>query len=545
MRGVSGREWTLLSEKISPPRRFVELYGKVLAQLLVNRGFEDHHEAIFDLRLSAIPSYRYLPNIEEGTERIVRAIKKKERIIIFGDYDVDGITGTAILYEVLRKAGAKVVPALPSRGTGYGLSERILTIFSRYGDLLIAVDNGSSAVSEFESFPLDVIVIDHHNVPERQRADAILINPRASEDPPREMKELSSSAMCFYMATLISTKLGLDLDTRLYLDLVALGTVADVMPLNYLNRILVSKGTNLLTSILEGRVSKPGIRSLLEISRISNSVSSKDIAYSIAPRLNAPGRLGDPRIALELLTEQNPIRARLLSRKIELINNKRRAVTGLVLKEAMRSAEPQREESFISLWSPRWHAGVLGIVAGRLSRTFGRPVAVLAVGEKESVGSVRSAEGINIYEGLRKMSDLFIKWGGHPHAAGITVQTRDLEKFRETAREVFSEVPRELPPLRIDLELAPWNLTEDVIKELNRLEPFGEGNPYPTFVSPPADIEGVEARNGSSRIVFGGREIMCWEENLLPFLKKGLKRRIVYSVMNGELNLVDIEANGA
>ncbi len=545
MRGVSGREWTLLSEKLTPPQRLIELYGKVLAQLLVNRGFEDHHEAIFDIRLSAIPSYKHLPNIEEGAERIVRAVRKKERIIIFGDYDVDGLTGTAILYEILRRAGAKVVPVLPSRGTGYGLSEKLLRIFSRYGDLLIAVDNGSSAVSEFDSFPLDVIVIDHHNVPERQRAEAILINPRSSEDSPREMKELSSSAMCFYIATLLVSRLGIDLDTRMYLDLVALGTVADVMPLNYLNRILVSKGTDLLRSIIEGKVSKPGVRSLLEISRITESVTSKDIAYSIAPRLNAPGRLGDPKIALDLLTEKNPLRARLLSRKIELINHKRRAVTGIVLKEALKSAELQREESFISLWSPRWHVGVLGIVAGRLSRTFGKPVAVLAVGEEKAVGSVRSSEGINIYEGLKKMSDLFIKWGGHPHAAGITVPTRDLERFRETAREVFREVPKELPPLQVDLELAPWELTDVIQQELKRLEPFGEGNPYPTFLSPPAVIEEVEIRNGSSRIIFGGKEIRCWEENILPYLKRGMRRRIVYSVMNGELSLVDIEANGA
>jgi len=544
MRGVSGREWTVLSERITPPQRLIDLYGRVLAQLLVNRGFEDQPEKVFDLRLSAIPSYRYLPNIEEGAERILRAIRKRERIIIFGDYDVDGITGTAILYEVLRKSGARVVPVVPSRGTGYGLSDRLLTIFSRYGDLLIAVDNGSSAVSEFESFPLDVIVIDHHNVPEN-RAHAILINPRISEDSPREMRELSSSAMCFYMATLIASRLNLDIDTRLYLDLVAMGTVADVMPLNYLNRILVSKGTRLLRSILEGKVSKPGIRALLEVSRVSESPSSKDIAYSIAPRLNAPGRMGDPRLSLELITERNPLRARVLSRKIELINNKRRAVTGMVLKEAMDRAKGEREESFIALWSPRWHSGVLGIVAGRLSRTLGKPVAVLAMGEEQSVGSVRSAEGINIYEGLRKMSEMFIKWGGHPHAAGITVPTKDLERFRETAKEVFSEVPREIPPLQIDLELAPWELTPEVLREISRLEPFGEGNPYPTFLSPPAPIEEVDQRNGSSRILFGGKEIRCWEESIIPFIRKGIKRRIVYTLMNGELNLIDIEANGA
>ncbi len=540
MRGVSGREWVILSSRISPPEDLVRKYGPFLAQLIANRGFEGEHERIFDLRLRNIPPYRLIPGIEEGTERIVRAVKRRERIILFGDYDVDGITATAILFQILKKAGARVVPVLPSRGTGYGLSERLLKIFSRYGDLLITVDNGSSAFSEFDSFPIDVIVIDHHNVPDGDTSKGILINPRSDGNTPRELKEISSSAMCFYIGTLIANRLGLDIDTRYHLDLVALGTVADVMPMNYLNRIFVSKGLKLLESVFEGALRKPGIRSLLEVSRIGPPISAKDISYSVAPRLNAPGRIGDPKVSLDLLLEEDPLRARILSRKIEVLNSRRRALTDSVLREASQMVNQQRKESFIAVWSDKWHVGVLGIVAGRLSNTTGKPVAVIAQGEEKSVGSVRSSEGINIYDGLKQISDLFLKWGGHPGAMGITLKSSDLERFRSSANEVFSHIPRDPPPLYADMELSPSELSSSLIEKMKILEPFGEGNPYPSFVSPPVEIENVEGSNGKVRIKVEGREVLCWERKLVNYLMDGRKVRILYQVMNDDLTLVDL-----
>jgi single-stranded-DNA-specific exonuclease len=542
MRGVSGREWVVLSERLSPPPELVEKYGPLLAQLIVNRGYERVHEKVFDLSLRNLLPYSSIPEIEEGIERIAGAIRRKERIIIFGDYDVDGITATAILYSVLKEAGAKVVPVLPSRGTGYGLNERILKIFSRYGDLLITVDNGSSALHEFESFPIDLIVIDHHNVPERRVAKAVLINPRSGENVPSELKELSSSAMCFYIASVLSQRLGLDLDTRYFLDLVALGTVADVMPMNFLNRILVKKGALLLESVLKGRVNKPGVRALLEISRVGDKVTSKDISYSIAPRLNAPGRIGDPRLSLDLLIEEDPLRAKVLSRKVELMNNKRKAITEIVLKDAVAMARDQRDKSFIALWSRKWHVGVLGIVAGRISGIFGKPSAVFSVGEEKSVGSVRSPEGINIYEGLKEISEMFIKWGGHPQAMGITLRSSDLERFRHQALEIFSHIPKELPPLYADMELAPDSIGPPELEQLEKLEPYGEGNPFPTFVSPPLSIEDIRISNGSARIRAGGSEFLCWDREFLKGVEKGSKRRILYSVMNAKFTVVDISA---
>jgi len=541
MKGVSGKEWNVLSYHIKPSVKLVERYGLFLAQLIANRGFEEEHETLFDLKLRHLLPYSLLPNVEEGVERIVKAVRKGERIILFGDYDVDGITGTAILFEVLKSAGAKAVPVLPNRGTGYGLNSELVSLFSKYGELLITIDNGTSAVREIEASGIDVIVIDHHNVPEETPKRAILINPKMDEGIPKDMRELSSSAICFYIAAVLTKRLGLDRDVREFLDLVALGTVGDVMPMNRTNRILVTKGISVLESVASGKIDKPGVRALLSISGIKNRVSAKDIAYSVAPRINAPGRIGNPKLSLYLLTEKDENRAKLFARKIEILNSKRRVITDSVFREAYRRALDLRERSFISLWDSNWHVGVLGIVAGRLSNLLGRPVAVFSKGSNHSVGSVRSVEGVDVYEGLSRLSHMFIKWGGHTQAAGLTLRSDLLDNFKEEAEEVFSNIGKEIPPLDIDMELSPREFNEDMMEALRKLEPYGERNPVPTFLSEELKIENVNIRRNRARLRFRDVEMVCWEKTLFPHLKPGTRSRVVYSFVDGEFNLIDIE----
>ncbi len=541
MRGVSGKEWRVLSHHIKPPAELVNIYGEFLAQLIVNRGLEHEHELLFDLKLKYLLPYSLLPNIESGVDRIVKAVKRRERIVIFGDYDVDGITGTAILYEVLKTAGAKVVPVLPNRSTGYGLNTELISVFSKYADLLITVDNGTSAVNEIDRAGIDIIVIDHHNVPEEIPKRAILINPKLSEDVPKDMRELSSSAMCFYMGAVLSKRLGLGLDIRHLLDLVALGTVGDVMPMNRTNRILVTKGISVLEGVLRGGIRKPGVEALLKVSGIKERVSAKDIAYSIAPRLNAPGRISDPKLSLMLLVEKNEVRANQLARKVEALNSKRRAITDIVYREAYKRALELRKSNFISLWDPEWHVGVLGIVAGRLSNLLGKPVAVFSQGKNHSVGSVRSVEGIDVYEGLSKLSHMFLKWGGHTQAAGLTLESELLEDFSRYADEVFSHVPKEIPPLYIDMEFSPKAFNGQLFESVKRLEPYGERNPVPTFLSEEMRIDEVNVKYGRAKIRLNGVEMICWERELFSHLKRGDRRRVVYSVIDGEFNIIDIE----
>ena len=541
MKGISGKEWQVLSHSIEPPPELVDIYGRLLAQLIVNRGYEDSHEELFELKLKYLLPYNLLPNVEEGIERIVEAVRRGERIVIFGDYDVDGITGTAILYEVLRAAGSKVTPVLPNRGTGYGLNRRLIEVFSRYAELLITVDNGTSAVSEIDNSGMDVVVIDHHNVPEEVPRRAVLINPKLSNGVPKDMKELSSSAMCFYMAAVLVRRLGLDMDVRTLLDLAAMGTVGDVMPMNRTNRILVSKGLSLLEGIASGAVDKPGVRALLRVARVGERISAKDIAYSIAPRINAPGRVSNPKLSLELLTEKDPKRAELLARKIESLNIKRRTITDNVYREAYRKVMESSSRNFISVWSEGWHVGVLGIVAGRLSSQMGKPVAVFSRGANHSVGSVRSVEGIDVYEGLSKLSHMFLKWGGHMQAAGLTLESRLLEAFSEEVDELFSHVPKELPPLYIDMELPLSGVTPDVLRSVSRLEPFGEKNPVPVFLSEEVEVKGVQLRGSRAKLKLGDREAVCWEPLLFKSLKTGNRFRVAYSLVDGDINVVDVE----
>ncbi|HIC98045.1 MAG TPA: single-stranded-DNA-specific exonuclease RecJ, partial [Aquificaceae bacterium] len=507
-----------------------------LAQLLINRGVDREHESFFDLRLKNLLPYHLLPNIEEGIERIIGAVKKGERIILFGDYDVDGVTGTAVLEEVLKEAGAKVTSVLPTRSSGYGLNKKLVSAFSKYGKLLITVDNGTSAAMEIDESSMDVIIIDHHNVPDEVPRKAILINPKLL-DKDTELKELSSSAMCFYIGAVLRRELELDMDIRKLLDLVALGTVGDVMPMNTANRILVSKGILVLESVLRGDIKKAGVRALLQKAGIKENIGTKDIAYSLAPRLNAPGRIGDPRLSLRLLTERDRRKAAGLANEIEAINAKRKAITERVFKEAYEKAMEKRDRNFITLWGKGWHAGVLGIVAGRLSDLLGKPVAVFSEGENHSVGSVRSVPGIDIYSGLKELRDMFLKWGGHAQAVGLTLKSSLLEEFSKRADEVFAHVPKLSPPLYIDMELSPKDVCTETLEAVRKLEPLGEGNPYPTFLSEELTIEKVWER--AARI--GGVFMVCWDRNILAAVRSGERRRVVFSVEGNTLKLVDIE----
>jgi single-stranded-DNA-specific exonuclease len=542
MRGVSGKAWVVLSDHIKPDEDLVARHGSFLAQLIVNRGYEREGDRLFDLKLKHLLPYRLLPNVEECVDRIEWAVKREKRIIIFGDYDVDGITGTAILYDVLKEAGARVIPVLPTRETGYGLSKDLMALFSRYGDLLITVDNGTSSVEEIEGFPLEVVVIDHHNVPERVPRGCVIVNPRVSPETPPPMRELSSSAVCFYIAAVLSKRLGLERDVRELLDLVALGTVGDVMPMNYINRILVHKGIKVLEGVARGVINKPGVRSLLKVSGIGDKVSAKDLAYSLAPRINAPGRIGDPKVSLKLLLERDPKRAEVLARKVDLLNAKRRAITEMVFRSAYRKAVRQEGMSFLALWDRDWHVGVLGIVAGRIAEALGKPVAVFSKGETRSVGSVRSVEGVDVYEGLKKISHMFIKWGGHPQAAGITLESSLLEDFSRSAEEVFRNIKRVPPPLYIDMRMSPKEFTESMFRDVDSLEPYGERNPFPTFLSERLRIRRTEYRGGKMILDVDGIRMVCWEKRLFPHIDPGKSCRMVYSVIDREFHLVDLEA---
>ncbi len=536
MRGVSGKRWILLYTEVKPREDTVQRFGRVFAQILANRGFEDSVELLLEPKLSRIPGYSQISGIEEAVDRIKKAIKKGEKIILFGDYDVDGITGTSILYSVLKRAGAKVYPILPNRQTGYGLNRELISVFERYGELLITVDNGTSAVEEIDSSRIDTVVLDHHNVPEKIPKKAILINPRFRSEN-KLLEDLSSSALSFYLAGALVRELGLEVDIREYLDLVALGLLADCMPLNPLNRILSVKGIELMNYILEGRVKKPGVKALLETSGVKR-ITSKTVYFDLAPRLNAPGRISKPDVALKLLIEKDERKAKNLAEKLDSLNRIRRILTKKTFEEVKKKAQRERDKSFIVVWDRDWHPGILGIVAGRLAGELGKPVGVFSLGKRKAVGSLRSSEDINIYKEVSKLSDMFLKWGGHDKAMGVTLPSEKLEEFREKVNELFTEVSKEEPVIPVDLELNPEELNSALLKQLSKLEPYGEGNPYPVFMGKVKSFR----RLSRYEVEVNGVRFTVWDEELVKALGEG--KRFLYSFTGEELLLEDVE-NGS
>jgi len=544
MKGISGRNWFLLSEIIEPQKELKEKYGPLIAQLLANRNVDDR---VLDTRLKNLLPYHLIPNIEHAVERIIKSIKKGERIIIYGDYDVDGITGSALLYDFLKKAGARVCCTLPTRQTGYGLRKDLVDTFAKYAQLLITVDNGTTAIEELKGSPIETVIIDHHN-PHEELPHALIVNPKIDELTPNELKEISSVALCFYLVARLNKELNVDIDVRDYLYLTAIGTLADVMPLNPLNRILVSNGIRMLNYILAGgETTAYGIKVLLEGIGIKGEITSKDIAFSIAPRLNAPGRVSNPRIAMNLLLSKDISTARMWFKKVEEANQQRKYISDKAFEKAIYEASLQKERSFLVVRMGEWASGVAGIVAGRLSSLLSKPSAVFSVGKELATASVRGVEGINVYEGLKKLSHMYIKWGGHTSAAGITIRKDHMQTFETLVEQVFSQMEREEPRLYIDAPLDPARVDERVITALKSLEPYGEGFPQPIFVSPPLRIERVETINGryilrtQHNITFVSYDTTLknkWEELV------GSVRRIAYSIdtKKGKLfHLVDVE----
>ena len=543
MYGLSGRQWVLLSSIVKPEERLVALFGSFKAQLLANRNFD---ERALDVKLKDLLPPDSLPNVYGAVELTADAVKKGKRLVVFGDYDVDGITGTAILYHFLKRAGAKVLPVLPSRKKGYGLTPDLAKKLERYADLLITVDNGTTAVEELSSIKIPVVVLDHHN-PKEDLPKALVVNPKLNHSAPKELKEISSAGLAFYLIALLNRELSLDVDVREYLWLSCMGTISDVMPLNQLNRIIVYKGIQLLNYYLKGNGDAEGIRLLMKSSGIKDRVSSRDVAFSLAPKLNAPGRVSRPYISLKLLLEKDKEKAERLLSTIERLNEQRKTLTQKALERALVQAQHQLEDSVIIVRLEEWAGGVGGIVAGRLASLFSKPAIVFSVGKEKASASVRGVEGMDVYSTLESLSHLFIKWGGHTSAVGLTIRTRELDLFEKLAKQAFSEVKIITPSLYIDMPLSLEEITPSLVQELNSLEPYGEGFPEPLFLSEPVYVQELEGDEKKLTLKVKGKKLTSWDMNLNRKLiqAQAKPRRLVYQIdrrYSGKFGiLVDVE----
>ena len=462
----------------------------LVAKILVTRGLDTKSKAeeFLSPSLENLLDPFLLTDMDKGVDRVIRALKEKERIMIFGDYDVDGITSTSLLFLVLNKLGAEVTYYLPNRLIeGYGLSEEGICEAERRGvGLIISVDCGITAVEEVafaKSKGIDTVITDHHEPKEVLPDASAIINPKAAggEYPGGE---LSGVGVVFKFAQAIYRRLGQD-ESELedHLDLVALGTVADIVPLVRENRTFTKFGM-----VQIAKTTKPGLKSLIFVSGIlGQKIGTGQVIFILAPRINAVGRLGDADLVIKLLTTRNESRAAEMARILDKENLRRKNIDSTTLKEALDLVEQDVDlanDKAIVLASSGWHQGVIGIVASRLVERFHRPTIMIAIDGDEGKGSARSIPGFHLYEALRECQDHLIKYGGHKYAAGLSISPEKIQPFREKFKKVSDKKLSKddlVPRLLIDSELGLEQINPELIRVLDLLAPFGPQNMRPVF----------------------------------------------------------------
>jgi len=465
--------------------------SECIARLLLRKGFRcvEEVDAFLRPRLGSLSDPFLLPQMRMAVSRILAALDRGERIVLFGDYDVDGVTSLTLLAEMLCAYGGAPELFLPLRmEEGYGLSpESIERCLGQYRPrLLIAVDCGTASVKEIVDLGkrgVDVIVLDHHE-PKAALPECIaIVNPKTTDSG---FEYLCSVGIVFKLChALLKTRPLADFDLKSRLDLVALGTVADIVPLRAENRVLVQRG-----AIEIERTSRVGLRKLMQVAGVRPPILPEDIAYRLGPRLNAAGRLSTAEKSLRLLLTDDDGEATMLAADLDRQNRERqdveRQIFDLVVERIKDPLDAGRDAAIV-VGARGWHQGVLGIVASRIARRYHRPTIVIGFDEDGiGKGSGRSIEGLNLVEALSRCAATLDKFGGHEMAAGLALQERNFdlfaEAFRKAARDVLSEEAL-LPCVRLDHELAFTEIDIDFLRWHEMLQPFGNGNPQPLFLA--------------------------------------------------------------
>ena len=469
----------------------------LLAGILAARGITDPAEALTLLAgEEELSDPALLTDMDAACQRIWQAIDNGETIAVFGDYDVDGVTATALLYQHLKGMGATVKCMLPSReGDGYGLSKNAIQSMHNKGcSLIVTVDNGISAVEEAEfaaSLGMDLIITDHHLPPETLPKAVAVVDPRR-EDDHSPFKGLCGAGVAFKLCAALD---GCPPEEMLDYcgDLAAVGTVADVMPLVGENRTLVKAGLQQLQ-----QTDRPGFGALLEeVGLAGKPITAENISYAIAPRINAAGRMDNAVTALQLVLCEDPDRAGELAHKLNEINAHRQETEQQIFKAAEELLEQQPErldDRIMLLWGRDWHPGVIGIVASRLVERTGRPVIVVTIDEHgEGKGSGRSVQGFNLHACIGSCADLLVRYGGHAMAAGLSVREENLPELRRRLNEwAARECPvLHTPPLTCDVTIHLDRITVESVRHLDQLAPYGAENPTPVFLLQSAVVDGV------------------------------------------------------
>lgn len=472
----------------------------VTAALLINRDIQSEKEAtrFLNVSLNHLRSPFDLKDMESAVKRIYKAISNHEKILLLGDYDVDGITSTAILLDFLGRIGANVTAYIPHRlREGYGLQTAHITHLARPNniDLVITADCGSTnfkAVAKAREFGIDVIITDHHNIDKKGPPALAVINPKRY-DCTAGLENLAGVGVAFTLMICLRTYLRdkhfwenqNEPNLRAFCDLVALGTLADMVPLIQENRIFSKIGLDIINTN-----SRTGVKALLHAAGVEEkSADEQDIAFRLAPRLNAAGRMAHASIAVDLLTTTDTQQAEQIAQLLNGYNHQRRDQENKIIADIQKCLKEKPrilEGKTLVLWNRQWHEGVLGIVASRMVEKYYRPVVLIAVKDEICKGSARSIPGVDLYERLSACSPVLEKFGGHTMAAGLSLTPENLEAFQSRFDDIVSEClsPEDLvPELIVEQELKIADITERLVNEIESLAPFGAGNPEPVFMS--------------------------------------------------------------
>jgi len=490
----------------------------IAAKILCSRGIisPQQVEQFLNPSLDKLFDPFLIMGMKDGVNRIIKALKENEKIMIYGDYDVDGITGTSLMFLVLNRLGADVSYYLPNRLIeGYGISEDGLEeAEKRNVDLLISVDCGITAVEEVKIAKekgISVIITDHHEPGAELPLAEVIINPKL-DSPDKPGYELSAVGVAYKCSQALFRQLKQDeYELEQHLDLVALGTAADIVPLIGENRILTKFGLDQIA-----RTTKPGLKSLIFIAGImGHKIGTGQVVFILAPRINAVGRLGDAQKAIKLLTTKDETQANAIARVLNAENKRRKNIDEQTLNEALELIETTVDLSrdrAIVLSSPGWHQGVIGIVASRLVEKFNRPTVMIAIDGGEGRGSARSISGFHLYEALKECDEYLIRYGGHKYAAGLSISPSNIDKFREKLNQVSTKMLSSedlIPKLKIDSELELESINIELVEILEKFAPFGPQNMRPVFATFNVEVVGTPHIVGSNHLKFKVRHGDC------------------------------------
>lgn len=456
-----------------------------LAQILANRGIADVEEGRHFLQdtLNDMADPFLMDGMETAVRRLKQAVEDKERIVIYGDYDVDGITSTSLVYSVLRDLGASPQFYIPERQSeGYGLNEEALQHLEHEADVLITVDCGISSYELVREFSphLDIIITDHHEPPEQIPPALAVLNPK-KPGCPYPFKELAGAGVAYVLCRALWQRCCNE-DLAGYSDLSALGTIADLVPLIGENRIIVRQGLELMK-----KGQRTGLYALLRASGlVDKEITAGRIAFTAAPRLNAAGRISHATKGVELLLETDDEKAAAAAAELSELNAERQDIEHTIAKEAIAQIESRQQgrDGVLIASHEGWHVGVIGIAASRLVEKYYRPALVITISDGIGKGSCRSISGFNMYEALQSAKDLLIQFGGHTMAAGFSIKAENIEGLRERLLDYAKEhmtADDYIPLVHLDKELETPDVSLDMIAELSSLEPYGMGNSRPVF----------------------------------------------------------------